>query len=69
MFLNIDAVVAGRVEDSGEVTFWTSEGGIDVLDEIARRAWLSGARLYAVRQVDMPADSDVVGTLRFAPGM
>jgi hypothetical protein len=37
------------------------------VDEIARRAWLTGARLLAVRREDVPGGGDVAGILRYAP--
>lgn len=67
LFVDIDAVVAGGVDEHGEVTF-AQEGGGDILDEIARRAWVCGARLFAVREEDMPGGADVAATLRYAPG-
>jgi len=33
----------------------------------SRRAWLSGARLLAVRHEDVPGGGDIAGTLRYAP--
>ena len=69
LFVDIDAGIPGEVDDLGEVTFSPPEAGAsgDVVDEIARRAWLSGARLLAVRQDDVPEGGDVAGTLRYAP--
>ena len=69
LFVNIDAVVPGEVDELGEVTFTDpgSGGPGGVVDEIARRAWLSGARMLAVRQEDVPEGGDVAGTLRYAP--
>jgi Bacterial archaeo-eukaryotic release factor family 11 len=69
LFVDIDANVSGRVDEFGEVTFSAQEGGssTDVVDEVARRAWLSGARLLAVRHEDVPGGGDIAGTLRYAP--
>ncbi|MEV0068072.1 MULTISPECIES: hypothetical protein [unclassified Amycolatopsis] len=50
----------------GEVTFGAS-GAVELVDEIARRAWLSGAYLLAVRHEDVPGGGDVAATLRYAP--
>jgi hypothetical protein len=36
-----------------------------VTDEIARRAWLSGARVLAVRDRDIPGPSPVAAILRY----
>ncbi|QRP50150.1 hypothetical protein [Amycolatopsis sp. FDAARGOS 1241] len=66
LFVDIDANIPGEVDDLGEVTFGGSEAG-GLVDEIARRAWLSGARLLAVRHEDVPGGGDVAATLRYAP--
>ncbi|GAA3790335.1 baeRF11 domain-containing protein [Amycolatopsis tucumanensis] len=66
LFVDIDAMVPGEVDEFGEVTF-SAEGPGSVVDEIMRRAWLSGARLLAVRRDDVPGGGDVAGTLRYAP--
>ena len=69
LFVDIDASVSGEVDELGEVTFAASEadGSGDVVDEVARRAWLSGARLLAVRHEDVPGGGDIAATLRYAP--
>ncbi|MDQ0383039.1 baeRF11 domain-containing protein [Amycolatopsis thermophila] len=66
LFVDIDAAVPGSVDEFGEVTF-AGDGPGSVVDEIARRAWLSGARILAVRHEDVPGGGDVAGTLRYAP--
>ncbi|GAA4696281.1 hypothetical protein GCM10023215_37860 [Pseudonocardia yuanmonensis] len=68
-FVDIDATVPGKVDELGEVTFAGPgpDGSGGLVDEIARRAWLSGARLLAVRHEDVPGGGDVAGTLRYAP--
>lgn len=69
LFVDIDASVGGEVDESGEVTFAARGpgGSGGVVDEIARRAWFSGARLLAVRREDVPGGGDVAGVLRYAP--
>jgi hypothetical protein len=70
LFVDIDGTVPGEVDELGEVTFGaaTDGGGSGgVVDEIARRAWLSGARLLAVRHEDVPGGGDVAGILRYVP--
>jgi hypothetical protein len=70
LFVDIGATVRGEVNELGEVSFSAPDAGSsgDVVDEIARRAWLSGARLLAVRHEDVPGGGDIAGTLRYAPG-
>ncbi|MGE3663871.1 MAG: hypothetical protein AB7G09_21580 [Pseudonocardia sp.] len=67
LFLDIDVVVPGTVDDDGAVTFAAElgPGAIGVVDEIARRAWLSGARLVAVRREDVPGGGDLAAILRY----
>jgi hypothetical protein len=69
LLVDIDAAVPGTVDDrSGAVTFTSAAGGDvhDVTDEIARRAWLSGARVLAVREHDIPGRGPVAAILRYA---
>lgn len=69
LFVDIDANVPGEIDDLGDVTFGDSDaaGSGGVVDEIARRAWLSGARILAIRHEDMPGGGDVAGILRYPP--
>ncbi|WP_326565128.1 hypothetical protein VSH64_25130 [Amycolatopsis rhabdoformis] len=66
LFVDIDATVPGEVDDRGDVTFEAS-GANELVDEVTRRAWLSGARILAVRHEDVPGGGDVAATLRYAP--
>lgn len=68
LLVDIDAAVPGAVDDqTGVVTFAAAAGGDvhDVTDEIARRAWLSGARVLAVRNDDIPGTGAVAAILRY----
>ena len=65
--VDIDAVVPGLVdEESGTVTFDATDDAVNygVVDEIARRVWLTGGRLLAVRREDVPGGGDVAAILR-----
>lgn len=67
LMVDIDAHVPGEVDDgSGAVTFAPATvGGVhDVTDEIARRAWSSGARVLAVRANEIPGGGPVAAILR-----
>jgi hypothetical protein len=69
LLVDIDAAVPGTVdEQTGAVTFAPAATGDvhDVTDEIARRAWLSGARVLAVRERDIPGQGAVAAILRYA---
>ena len=68
LFLDIDAVVPGTVAADGAVTFADdlAPGTVGVADEVARRAWLTGARLVAVRRAEVPGGGDLAAILRYA---
>lgn len=69
LLVDIDAAVPGAVDDrTGTVTFAPAPGGEvhDVTDEIARRSWLSGARVLAVRGSDIPGGGAVAAILRYS---
>jgi hypothetical protein len=68
LLVDIDASVPGTVdEQSGAVSFADAATGEvqDVTDEIARRSWLSGARVLAVRDSDVPGGDRVAAILRY----
>ena len=68
VLVDIDEVVPGSIdEESGAVTL-SPEAGPDrygVVDEIARRAWLAGGRVLAVRRDEIPDQSSVAAILRY----
>lgn len=69
LMIDVDRAISGTLdEQSGVVTFSEADDAIDygVVDEIARRALLSGARVVAVRADEMPDDSPAAGIMRFA---
>jgi hypothetical protein len=69
LLVDIDEVVPGRVDETtGAVTFGHADDAVDygVVDEIARRAFLSGARVLAVRSEDIPRGRSVAAILRYA---
>lgn len=68
LFFDIDVMVPGEVDEDGAVRFddGPSGGGVGVVDEIARRAWLTGSRLLAVRREDVPGGGDLAAILRYA---
>jgi hypothetical protein len=69
VLVDIDAVVPGSIdEERGTVTL-SSPAGSDrygVVDEIARRAWLAGGTVLAVRGEDIPGDGPTAAILRYA---
>jgi hypothetical protein len=68
VLVDIDAVVSGSIdEDGGTVTLSSTADADDygVVDEIARRAWLAGGTVLAVRADDIPGDGPVAAILRY----
>jgi hypothetical protein len=65
--VDIDAVVSGSIdEQQGTVTLSSTADAEDygVVDEIARRAWLAGGTVLAVRGDDIPGQGPVAAILR-----
>lgn len=68
LLFDMDSVVPGFVsETDGAVTFDDKPDAINygVVDEIARRAFQSGARVIAARRADIPGGGDVAAILRY----
>ena len=69
LMVDMDGVIPGFLdEQSGAITLSEADDAIDygIVDEIARRALLTGARVVAVRADDVPGDSPAAGIMRFA---
>lgn len=70
VLVDIDAVVSGHVdEESGAITIDETGDAVNygVVDEIARRVWLNGGNVLAVRRGDIPGSGSVAAILRYAP--
>jgi hypothetical protein len=68
--VDIDEVVPGSVdEETGAVSFDQAGDAVNygVVDEIARRVWLNGGKVLAVRRNDIPGEGSVAAILRYAP--
>jgi hypothetical protein len=68
LLIDIDEVVPGSVdEDTGAVTLADAPtaAGYGVVDAIARRAWLAGATVLAVRSQDVADGASVAAILRY----
>jgi Bacterial archaeo-eukaryotic release factor family 11 len=66
VLVDIDAVVPGSITASGAVSFGDANADrYGVVDEIARRVWLSGGRVLAVRRDDIPGREPVAAILRY----
>ncbi|UCR88040.1 baeRF11 domain-containing protein [Mycetocola spongiae] len=69
LLFDMDEVLPGTVdEESGAITLNEVDDAVNygVIDEIVRRALLSGAKVLAVRREDLPRESPVAAILRFA---
>jgi Bacterial archaeo-eukaryotic release factor family 11 len=69
VLVDIDEVVPGRIdEETGAVTTDDTDHAVNygVVDEIARRVWLNGGRVLAVRRDDIPGQASVAAILRYA---
>jgi Bacterial archaeo-eukaryotic release factor family 11 len=69
LIVDMDATVPGTVdEEDGRVTFADQADAVNygVVDEIARRALQSGARVVAARRADIPGGGDLAAILRYA---
>jgi hypothetical protein len=67
-FVDIDELVAGSIdEETGMVNLTDVNDAVayGVVDEIARRVWLNGGRVVAVRRDDIPGAGPVAAILRF----
>jgi hypothetical protein len=70
VFVDIDTSLPGTVDDrTGAVVFAKGHSATTygVVDEIARRVWLAGGHIAAVRRDQIPAQGDVAAILRYAP--
>ena len=69
VIVDIDDVVPGSVdEESGAVAFAEQDDAVayGVVDEIARRVWMHGGTVLAVRREDVPGGGSAAAILRYA---
>jgi hypothetical protein len=68
LIVDMDEVMAGTVDDDGGVTLRDAPGAdsYDVLDEIACRSLLTGARVLSARRDDIPQGAPLAAILRYA---
>ncbi len=62
--VDMNALVPGNVDDDGHLTL-DPDADNDAIEEIARHAISSGARVLAVRQSDLPENVQAAGILRY----
>lgn len=68
LVVDIDTVVPGTVDDQGRVSFAEGQGpsSYGIVDEIAVRALIAGARVISVRRDEVPGGGDLAAILRYA---
>lgn len=68
LIVDMDSVVPGFIDEDGTVTFAEEADAVNygVVDEIARRALQSSARVVAARRTDIPGGGDLAAILRYA---
>ncbi|KAA5836160.1 hypothetical protein ABT337_13955 [Saccharopolyspora hirsuta] len=68
VFVDIDNTTPGVIDEAGSVQFEPAGASTYGLqDEIARRVWLTGGDVLAVRRDDIPAGAEAAAILRYAP--
>jgi hypothetical protein len=68
VLVDIDEVVPGSIDEATGAVMLSPAPGADrygVVDEIARRAWLAGGQVLAVRRDDIPGQGSVAAILRY----
>jgi Bacterial archaeo-eukaryotic release factor family 11 len=69
VLVDIDETLPGSVDENGAIALDEGDDAVNygVVDEIARRVWLHGGRVLAVRRDDIPGGGPVAAILRYAP--
>lgn len=69
VLVDIDEAVPGSVDENGAIAIDDTDDAVNygVVDEIARRVWLNGGTVLAVRRDDIPGNGSVAAILRYAP--
>ncbi|MGI9367065.1 MAG: hypothetical protein ACR2O8_17940 [Rhizobiaceae bacterium] len=68
LLVDIDMTLPGKVDDdTGAISFAeeASANSYDIIDEIAGRALISGARVFGVRSSDIPGGKELAAILRY----
>ncbi|MFI5081742.1 MAG: hypothetical protein ACHQCE_11765 [Streptosporangiales bacterium] len=69
VFVDLDEVIPGSIRRGDRRTDLSATddaASYGVVDEIARRVWLSGGRVLAVRRDDVPGRKSAAAILRYA---
>ena len=65
--MDIDSEVYGSIAEDGKIEFapTAAPNKYNVVNEIACRAWRSGARVVAARAADIPDAGEIAAILRY----
>lgn len=68
VLVDIDESIPGYIDENGAVTFDDADDAVNygVGDEIARRVWLNGGKVLAIRRDDIPGNGSVAAILRYS---
>jgi hypothetical protein len=68
LLVDIDEVIPGAIDDDGRVDLTAGPDAVNygVVDQIASRAFLTGARVLGVRRADIPGGGSLAAILRYA---
>lgn len=65
LLINIESSIKGTIDENGLISFDDNEISYSIIDEIAKRAIATGARVLAVRGEDLPSGADLHAILRY----
>ena len=66
LFVDIEQIVRGTVDDAGMITIEDGPHSYDVVDEIARRVLATDGRVLAVRADEVPGGGEAAAILRWS---
>ncbi|EGQ5280339.1 hypothetical protein I4B36_001051 [Enterobacter hormaechei] len=65
LLVNIESALKGTIDEDGLLSLDDRENSYGIIDEIAKRAMATGARVLAVRGEDLPSGAELYATLRY----
>ncbi|ELV2768009.1 hypothetical protein QNS15_001407 [Enterobacter cloacae] len=65
LLINIESSLKGTIDEDGLISLDERENSYGIIDEIAKRAIATGARVFAVRDEDLPSGAELHAILRY----
>lgn len=65
LLINIESSLKGTIDEHGIISFDDNKTSYGLVDEIAKRAITTGARVLAVRSEDLPSGAELHAILRY----